>query len=299
MKKRKRLSISFFMPFMVCFILFWLIPFVYGCYMSVHKMSLTKGNGGFVGISNYLALFNSTSMYVSEFMAALKNTVLFVVLSVPLLVIVAFVLAIIIDNLPGKLKGFFRTIYFMSYAVSVTAVSAIFLWLFNGNGGFINNILGKSIPWLESQPFAWIVLVVVTLWWTVGYNMILFINGLNSIDGVLYEAASVDGANFLTKLRFITLPGLKNVITYVTLMSIVASFNLYGQSNLITRGGPSQSTKSLIMVINDTIFKKNNLGVGSAMAIVMGLIVMAFALCQQYLTKEKKELMEVNGSEKS
>lgn len=298
MKKKKRLSVPFFMPFMICFILFWFIPFVYGCYISVHKMSLTKGNGGFVGLSNYLTLFNSASMYATEFMAALKNTALFVVISVPLLVVVAFFLATIIDNLPNRLIGFFRTIYFMSYAVSVTAVSAIFLWLFNGNGGFINNILAQSIPWLENQPFAWVVLVIVTLWWTVGYNMILFINGLNSIDGTLYEAASVDGANFLTKLRFITLPGLKNVITYVTLMTIIASFNMYGQSNLITRGGPSESTKTLIMVINDTIFKKNNIGVGSAMAVVMGLIVMAFALCQQYLTKEKKELMEVNGSEK-
>jgi len=298
MKKEKRFSILFFMPFMVCFILFWLIPFVYGCYMSVNKVSLTKGNGGFVGLSNYLALFNEASMYASEFIEALKNTVLFVIISVPLLVIIAFILALIINNLPDKLKGFFRTIYFMSYAVSVTAVSAIFLWLFNGNGGFINNIIAKPVSWLESQPFAWIVLAIVTLWWTVGYNMILFINGLNSIDGALYEAASVDGANFLTRLRYITLPGLKNVITYVTLMSIISSFNLYGQSSLITKGGPSQSTRSLIMVIYDTILQKNNLGVGSAMSIVMGIIVMAFALCQQYLTKEKKDIMEVNGSEK-
>ena len=190
----------------------------------------------------------------------------------------------------------------MSYAISVTAVSSVFLWLFNGNGGYINNILvqahfiQKPISWLEAQPFAWIVLVAATLWWTVGYNMMLFINGLNEIDGALYEAASVDGAGFLKKLWYISLPGIRNVTVYVSLTSIIASFNMYGQANLITKGGPTQSTKTLIMVIQDVILKKNNLGVGNAMAFVMGLIVMAFALCQQHLTKEKKELKEAGGN---
>lgn len=301
MKKNKGKSILFFIPFAACFVLFWLVPFVYGCYMSVHNISLTKGNRGFVGISNFVSLFSKSSMYSAEFMMGLKNTLIFVAASVPLLVVVALALALIVDRLPQRLKGIYRTIYFMSYAVSVTAVSAVFLWLFNGNGGFINNMLvkmhliSKPLPWLESQPFAWIVLVVVTVWWTVGYNMMLFINGLNSIDTALYEAASVDGAGFWKQLRYIILPGLRNVMTYVLLMSIIASFNMYGQANLITRGGPTQTTRSLIMVIYDTILKKNNLGIGSAMAIVMGLIVMAFALCQQYLSREKKEIMEVNG----
>lgn len=301
MRKSTKSSVLFFTPFATCFILFWVVPFIYGLYMSVHNISLTKGNKGFVGLDNFVSLFSKSSMYSMEFFTGLKNTLLFVVISVPLLVAIALILALIVDNLPDKLKGIFRTIYFLSYAISVTAVSAIFLWLFNGNGGFINSLLvkmhliEKPISWLESQPFAWIVIVIVTIWWTVGYNMILFINGLNNIDGALYEASSVDGANFWIKFRYIILPGLKNVTTYVVLMSIIASFNLYGQSNLITRGGPAQSTKSMIMVIYDTILQKNNLGVGSAMALVMGVIVMLFAICQQFLSKEKEEIKEVNG----
>lgn len=304
MKKRTGKAILFFTPFVMCFLVFWVLPFLYGMYMSFRKVSLTKGDRGFVGLENYRALFEQSSMHAQDFFLGLKNTLLFVAVSVPLLIVIALVLALIVDALPARLKSIYRTIFFMSYAISVTAVSSVFLWLFNGNGGYINNLLvqahfiQKPIPWLEAQPFAWIVLVAATVWWTVGYNMMLFINGLNEIDGALYEAASVDGAGFLKKLWYITLPGIRNVTAYVSLTSVIASFNMYGQANLITRGGPTQSTKTLIMVIQDVILKKNNLGVGNAMALVMGFIVMAFALCQQYLTREKKELKEVSGDDR-
>lgn len=162
----------FIAPFLVCFGLFWLAPFVYGIYMSLHKLSPTRGNMGFIGLQNFLDLFNRDSMYSEAFFLGLKNTVIFVLVSVPLLVLVSLILALLVDNLPKKVQGFFRTIFFMSYAVSVTSVSAIFVWLFSGNGGFINNMLVKMhiisqpVPWLEAQPFALIVLVITTIWWT-------------------------------------------------------------------------------------------------------------------------------------
>lgn len=302
MKKKKRIAGVFFIPFALCFFLFWLVPFLYGCYLSICDMSLTRGNQGFIGLENYIRIFTEGSVYAEAFFRGLKNILIFVVASVPLLVIIALVLALVVESLPEKLKGIYRTIYFMSYAVSVTAVSSVFLWLFNGNGGYINNVLmmfgiiDAPVSWLEAQPFAWIVLVIATVWWTVGYNMMLFINALNSIDEALFEAVAVDGGGFFSRLRYIILPGIRNVTTYVVLTTIIASFNMYGQAALITRGGPLNSTKSLIMEINDVIFVNNNLGEGSAMAIIMGIVVMLFAMCQKWLTKEKKEVREVNGA---
>ena len=302
MKKKRKTAGVFFAPFALCFVLFWLVPFVYGCYLSVCNMSLTRGDQGFIGLGNYIQIFTAGSVYSEAFFRGLKNILIFVVTSVPLLVIIALVLALIVESLPEKVKGIYRTIYFMSYAVSVTAVSAVFLWLFNGNGGYINNVLlsagliNEPVSWLEAQPFAWIVLVVATVWWTVGYNMMLFINALNSIDSALFEAVAVDGGGFFSRLRYIILPGIRNVMAYVILMTIIASFNMYGQATLITRGGPLNSTKSLIMEINDVIFTNNNLGEGSAMAIIMGIVVMLFAMCQNWLSKEKKEIKEVSGS---
>lgn len=296
MKVSKFKSSLFFLPFLVCFGIFWAAPFVYGIYMSLHKFSLTKGKLEFLGIANYLQLFQSSSIYSETFMLGLKNTLMFVIVSVPLLILVSLLLALLVDNLPIKAQGIFRTIFFMSYAVSVTSVSAIFVWLFSGNGGFINNtlmnfkIISGPVPWLEAQPFALLVIVITTIWWTIGFNMMLFINALNGIDGALYEASSIDGANFRHQFTKIVFPGIKGVFAFVTLTTIIASFNLYGQPQLITRGGPSQSTKSLIMVINQTIFDNNNLGVGTAMAMVLGFVVMLFAFCQNLLTREKKEI---------
>lgn len=296
MKVNKLKSSMFLMPFFICFALFWIAPFAYGVYMSLHKFSLTKGNLGFIGLDNFINLFNKESLYSETFLIGLKNTLIFVVISVPVLILVSLLLALLVDNLPKKTQGIFRTIFFMSYAVSVTSVSAIFVWLFSGNGGFINNTLLKlhfistPIPWLESQPFAWIVILITTVWWTIGFNMMLFINGLNSIDTALYEASAIDGANYFNQFKSIIFPGIKSVFAFVALTTIIASFNLYGQPQLITKGGPTQTTKSLIMIIQQTIFDSNNLGMGTAMAITLGIIVMLFAMCQNLLTKEKKEV---------
>lgn len=296
MKVGKFKSITFLMPFLICFGLFWIAPFVYGIYMSLNKISLSRGNLGFVGFENFIEIFNPDSLYHENFFMGLKNTLVFVVISVPVLILVSLLLALLIDNLPKKIQGVFRTIFFMSYAVSVTSVAAIFVWLFSGNGGFVNNtllkfhIIDSAVPWLEAQPFAVIVLVIATVWWTLGFNMMLFINALNGIDTALYEASAIDGANFWNQFKSIIFPGIKNVFAFVALTTIIASFNLYGQPQLITKGGPSQSTKSLIMVIQQTIFDGNNLGMGTAMALVMGLIVMIFALLQNFLTREKKEI---------
>lgn len=296
MKVSKWKSTIFIAPFLVCFGLFWLAPFVYGIYMSLHKLSLTRGNMGFIGLQNFLDLFNKDSMYSEAFFLGLKNTVIFVLVSVPLLVLISLGLALLVDNLPKKVQGFFRTVFFMSYAVSVTSVSAIFVWLFSGNGGFLNNMLVKMhiisqpVPWLEAQPLALIVLVITTIWWTIGFNMMLFINALNGIDTALYEASSIDGANFWNQFKSIIFPGIKSVFAFVTLTTVIASFNVFGQPQLITKGGPTQTTKSLIMVIQQTIFDGNNLGMGTAMALLMGVVVMIFALLQNFLTREKKEL---------
>lgn len=301
MKKKRSESLLFFAPYLICFALFWLVPLVYGIYMSLCKFSLTKGNTGFVGLENYLKIFTPGSMYFESFFRGLRQSLLFVVGSVPLLVLVALALALIVDNLPARCRTFFRTIYFMSYAISVTAVAAIFKWLFNSNGGYVNNILlrlgilQEPVHWLEDQPFAWIVLILATVWWTVGYNMMLFINALNGIDPALHEAAEVDGANFWQRLWAITLPSIRSVTSYITLTSIIASFNMYGQSALITKGGPLNTTSTLIQEISNTIFNNNNLGVGNAMAITMGIIVMLMAMAQQYLQREKEDLAEVNG----
>lgn len=286
------------MPFLVFFLVFWVIPLLYGFFMSLYNYSLNTGKGDFVGVANYIKILFSDSMYNKSFLNGLKNTVFFVIVSTPLLVICGLGLALLVDKLPKKTQNIFRTIYFLSYAVSVTAVAAIFLWLLRGNGGYINNLLtslhiiSKDIPWLESQPFAWISIVVATIWWTVGYNMMLFINALNEIDTQLYEAASIDGAGYFRQLFSIIIPTIKDIIFFVIMTTIIASFNLYGQTRLMTGGRPGETTKSVIMVITDTIISQNNMGVGNAMAIILGIIMMLISLLQYFMTNANKKVRE-------
>ena len=296
MKKRKGAAVLFIIPFLLFFLLFWLIPFVYGIAMSVTKYSLIQGDKGFVGFANYIKILFSSSMYHKSFIQGLGNTVIFVVLTTPFLVFGSLFLALLLDRLPERLKGIFRTIYFASYSVSVTAVAAVFVWLMKGNGGYFNNmllsmgIIKSPIPWMEQQPFVWVALTVATVWWTIGYNMMLFVNALNEIDTNLYEASAMDGAGFWVQLRYIILPNIKNVFFFVLMTTIIASFNVYGQPRLMTKGGPGETTKPLIMMITSTIMDRNDLGVGSAMTILMGVVIILCSVGQYYLTKEKDNL---------
>ena len=296
MKKKTMTGVLFVLPFILFFVMFWLIPFVYGIVMSVSKYSLVKGNQGFVGLDNYIKVLFSSSMYNKSFWLGMKNTMIFVILTTPFLVLGSLALALLLDRLPDRVKGIFRTIYFASYAVSVTAVAAVFVWLMKGNGGYLNNlminlhIIDKAIPWMEQLPFVWVSLTAATIWWTIGYNMMLFVNALNEIDTQLYEASSIDGADFWTQLRYIIFPGIKNVFFFVLMTTIIASFNVYGQTRLMTQGGPGEATKPMIMMITSTIMDRNDLGVGSAMTILMGIVIVLCSVGQYYLTKEKEEL---------
>ena len=234
MKKKKTTAVLFILPFLVFFLLFWLIPFGFGIYMSLSKYSLIRGNQGFVGLENYIKILFSSSMYHKSFFLGLKNTIIFVIITTPFLVFGSLALALLLDHLPERLKGIFRTIYFASYSVSVTAVAAVFVWLMKGNGGYFNNLLmnigliDKPVPWLELQHFVWIALTVATVWWTIGYNMMLFVNALNDIDTNLYEASAIDGAGFWVQLRYIIMPNIKNIFYFVLMTTIIASFNVYG-----------------------------------------------------------------------
>ena len=202
MKKKTTTAVLFVLPFILFFLMFWLIPFVYGIVMSVSKYSLVKGNQGFVGLDNYIKILFSSSMYNKSFWLGMKNTMIFVILTTPFLVLGSLALALLLDRLPDRIKGVFRTIYFASYAVSVTAVAAVFVWLMKGNGGCLNNlmlnlgIIDKAVPWMEQQPFVWVSLTVATIWWTIGYNMMLFVNALNEIDTQLPLTGQVLGLSF-------------------------------------------------------------------------------------------------------
>lgn len=277
-------STLFVVPYLVMFLAFMLIPLVYGVYISFHKWGLLDSEHPFIGIQNYINLFNPDAYIHSVFLNGLWNTIQFVIYSVPLLVIIGLALALLVNSLPDKIRGLFRTVYFIPYAISVSVISVIWLWLLATNAGLINSFLTKlgfdAIPWLTSLPYAWISIVLATVWWTIGFNMIILINALNEVPGDLYEAGDIDGASAWQKLIHITLPSIRPVMLFVVITSTIASFNVYGQPLLMTNGGPGDSTKVLLMGIVQEAFDRRQVGQASAMSIVMALIMIVISIVQ-------------------
>lgn len=285
-------SSLFVLPYLIFFTLFLLIPIIYGIWISLHNWDLLSPEHEFVGLKNYLKIFDPESYLNNLFFDGLLNTFQFVIYSVPLLVIVGLLLALLVNSLPGRLKGFFRTTYFLSYSVSVSVVAIIWLWILDTNSGLINQYLMKfgfkAIPWLTDMPWAWVSIVLATIWWTIGFNMVILINALNDVSEELYEASALDGATRWQQLIHVTLPSIRPVMLFVVITSTIASFNIYGQPFLMTRGGPGDSTKVLLMNIVDEAFEQRQLGTSAAMSLLMALTMILISVIQFRLSKGKE-----------
>ncbi|HEU5138375.1 MAG TPA: sugar ABC transporter permease [Bacillales bacterium] len=277
-------STLFVVPYLIMFLCFLFIPLLYGIYISFHEWGLLASEHPWIGFQNYVDLFDSSTLLHSEFFNGLWNTFQFVIYSVPLLVVIGLALALLVNSLPKGTRSIFRTAYFIPYSISVSVIAVVWLWLLATNAGLINNYLALigigPIPWLTTMPYAWISIVAATVWWTIGFNMIIFVNALNDVPEELYEAAAIDGAGAWQRLTQITLPSIKSVTLFVVITSTIASFNVYGQPYLMTNGGPGDSTKVLLMGIVQQAFDRRHLGSASAMAITMALIMIIISVIQ-------------------
>ncbi|ANE48201.1 ABC transporter permease [Paenibacillus swuensis] len=289
----KLTSSLFVLPYFICFCAFLLFPILYGVYISLHNFELLSENHEFVGLAHYVKIFTPGSYLNQQFFKGLWTTIQFVLYSVPLLVLVGLALAMLVNQLPGRVRGLFRTFYFMPYAISGSVMAVIWLMMFDTNAGFLNTLLAKwgmdPVPWLTGLPWVWVSLVMTTLWWTIGFNMVIFINALNEVPEDYYEAASIDGANAWHKFTSITLPSIRPVMLFILITSTIASFNVYAQPFLLTRGGPGDSTKVLLMNVLDQAFKGKEIGSASAMAILMAILIMIVSVIQYRLAYGRKE----------
>ncbi|WP_379133969.1 carbohydrate ABC transporter permease [Paenibacillus sp. sgz500958] len=287
-------SFLFILPYLAAFGLFLLFPILYGVVISLQDFELLSTEHAFVGLRNYITIFTPGTYENSIFFGGLWTTIQFVIYSVPLLIFVGLALAMLVNALPGKLRTWFRTFYFLPYALSASVMAVIWLMMFDTNAGFLNSLLMKfgiaSVPWLTATPWVWIALVITTLWWTIGFNMIIFVNALNEVPEDYYEAASIDGANAWNKFTSITLPSIRPVMLFVMITSTIASFNIYAQPFLLTRGGPGSTTKVLLINVLDQAFVRKDVGSASAMAILMALLIMVISVVQFRITNRKEKV---------
>ena len=217
------------------------------------------------------------------FWSSLGNTIEFVLLSTPLIVGVGLLMALALNG-SGRFLGTVRTMFFAPYVFSVAVLTLIFGFLLNPQRGilaaFLANFGIEPIPWLTNPDLAMLAIVLATLWWTVGFNMVLFLAGLQDIEPQLYEAAELDGANTWQQFLNVTLPGLRRTLLLVVILQIIASFQIFGQVYIMTRGGPGGSTRVLIQHIYESGFRDFELGYASAMSLFLFLVMFVVSFFQ-------------------
>lgn len=282
--KRQFSGFLFAIPFLVVFTMFFIYPFFSGIVQSFQNKK-----GEFVWFQNYHnILFNQDFTYAEDFSRGLKNTLIFVVFSVPLLIVIPLFIAILLDIKPAGYKVF-RALLFMPTVFSISAVILMWKRVLEVETGFINGVLKalnlEQINFLGSQPWAWISLLVVTVWWTMGTNIVILGAGLKNIDKAVYEAASIDGASYIRTVFSVTLPLMGGQIFVVLIMTLLASFNVYGQPALLTSGGPERSTQVVLMVIINNLFDRPY--VAAAMALMLGAIMIAISLGQAAIARRR------------
>jgi multiple sugar transport system permease protein len=272
----------FLAPYLVLFLVFVLLPIFLGVWISLHDWDFTLPGKPFVGLDNYVALFDSSSVTFKPFWNSMQATGIFTLFSVPLLLIVPLAVALVMNqNFRGR--NVFRSIFFAPYVLGVAVVGVLWRFLLDANIGLVNSILGglglpDSIAWLSSLPEAWVSLVGVTVWWTLGFNAVIFLAGLQDVPGELYEAAKVDGAGAWSRFRHVTLPSLRPVTAFVTMITIIASANMFGQSFIMTSGAPGQETRTAIYYIAETGLQNFQMGSAAAASWLLTLALMLLSV---------------------
>ncbi len=267
----------FLAPYLLLFIVFIVIPAVFGIWISLHVWDPLLIAKPWVGLQNYTDLFSSNSTTAGPFWNSMEATGKFTLYSVPLLVVIPLVVALILNQ---QIRGiqFFRAMYFAPYVLGVAVIGVLWRFLLDPNVGLVNYYLGvlglEKVPWITALPWAWVSLVGATVWWTLGFNAVIYLAGLQDIDPELYNAAKVDGANRWQRFVNVTLPGLRPVLLFVVTVTILASANMFGQSYIITKGAPGEETTTAIMYIAETGLQQFNMGAAAAMSYVLALALL-------------------------
>jgi multiple sugar transport system permease protein len=276
---------AFLLPFLFFYVAFTLYPIVYGFWISLHNWEIVGTNIKYLGLQNYERVLEDKLFWES-----LENTVLFVVLTIPIMLL-ALLFAIAL-NREIRGIGIFRTFIYVPNVLSVAVIGIIWARIFASDPrGLINALLEKAgmeiIPWLNRSDLAMPAVAIATTWWTVGFNTLIFLAGLQSIDEELYDAAKVDGANGPQRFLFITIPSLRRTIAFVSILQIIASFQIFGQVDIMTRGGPAGHTRTIVYYIWQRAFDYWQLGYGAAMGFLLFILLFAISMIQLWYFREK------------
>ncbi|WP_307847861.1 carbohydrate ABC transporter permease [Metabacillus bambusae] len=276
-------AIILLLPNILGFIMFTLWPVVASFFLSFTEWDLLQPIK-FVGLKNYIDLFQDET-----FIKVFWNTIYFTVASVPLGIVFSLMLAIALNQGLRGIK-FYRAAYFLPVISSMVAVAVIWQWIYNPEYGVLNFILSlvgiEGPSWLTSTTWAMPAVIITSIWKGVGFNMLLFLAGLQAIPEHYYEAADIDGATWFNKFWNITLPLLSPTTFFVTVMAVINSFQVFDSVYLMTQGGPARSTSVMVHYIYENAFQFFRMGYASAMSYVLFFVIAIITLIQFWRQKK-------------
>ena len=290
-KREKAAYYLYLIPAFVCFGIFIFWPTIQSFYLSLCKysMSTIHKDPKFVGLRYYEQLFLTTSQH--KFLITLKNTAVFTFFTVPVAMALGLFLAMMVHSKLIKRKSFYKVALYIPYVSSMVAVASVFRLLFNpAESGVVNQLLAKvglhAIPFLSDGGWAMFTVILMSIWKSLGYIMIIYLGGLCGISDDIYEAADLDAVTPWKKLTKITFPLLKPTTFFLVATETISSFQVFTPVNVLTGGGPGYSTTTLISYLYDEGIKGGNMGKGSAIAVIIFVILSILTVIQKKLTDE-------------
>jgi len=274
-------GLLFVAPFLLLYAVILIFPLLRGAWLSLNQVDLF-GDGHFVGAGNYFRLAHDP-----VFATALLNTFIVTLMIVPPLTVIALLLAIAL-NRAGRGAALIRGVFFSSAVLSVTIVTLIWRFMLAPDAGFLGYVAkavgAQPLPFLSDEHLVLPALAITTIWWSVGFPMLLFLAGLQQIPEDMYEAAALDNAGRWTTFRRITVPSLRRTLVLVVMLQTAAQLQLFGQSQLLTAGGPSGASRTAVLFLYETAFGRWELGYASAAAEILFLLILAVTLTQYWAT---------------
>jgi multiple sugar transport system permease protein len=278
----------FIAPFAIFFLLFLVWPVIYMVITSFFNTSIVeKGFGSFAGFANYAEMLGQPL-----FWQALWHTVYFTVLTTIPLVVLSFVLAVLANRV-ARAQWFFRLAFFVPFVLPSAAISLIWVAIYSPTTGLWNSIeaalgVAKPSPVLATPNLVLIGIAITTVWWTIGFNFVLYLAGLQDIPRELYEAASVDGASQWQQIRSISIPLLSRTTTVVVLLQIIASLKIFDQVYLMSQGGPGTSSQVVLTLVADTAFTNYRVGAGSAASVLLLIVILLVTVGRQLFERRQQ-----------
>ncbi|SFM02341.1 multiple sugar transport system permease protein [Gracilibacillus orientalis] len=273
-----RSAILYLLPSIILFSVFLFYPLGKTLYLSFFLTDQQGIANVFVGFENYQYILQAESFHKS-----IKATILFVLYTVPTGIVISLFLALL-ANEKVKGAGFFRTIYSSTMGVSVAASAVVWLFIFHPSMGILNQLItsigGTSIDWLLHPDWALVSVAVTTIWMNIGFSFLILLGGLQNIDEHLYESAKISGASYFYQLRRITIPMLSPTLFFVTTVTLINAFQTFGQVDILTQGGPSESTNLIVYSIYREAFVNYQFGTASAQSIFLFLCILIVTILQ-------------------